>query len=364
MNNTIKPLLERLKRGERVVETVICGHSGSTPRSAGASMLVFEDGSIAGTIGGGLVEASVQRLAEKMLGSAPDSSTDSAALCAFDLSNELAAQADLICGGSLQVCLQLLSPGDAGVEAFEKTQTALDAGRKALLCTDLGPENTPDSELRVGRRWALVDGEDSGDFLDREGLEQAQAMGKSGGAGMFTWKGRRILVVPHIESGSLVLVGAGHVAQHTALAAARVGFRIVVMDDREEFANQERFPDAAQLVVLPDFQDCFKDVPLDGNSFVVVVTRGHLHDKTALGQTLRANLPEGVGYIGMIGSRRKRDAIYDALCDEGFDRSEFERVHCPIGLSIGAETPEEIAVSITGELIRERALRRGTSKSV
>jgi xanthine dehydrogenase accessory factor len=130
-------------------------------------------------------------------------------------------------------------------------------------------------------------------------------------------------------------------------------FRTVVLDDRTEFANIERFPAADEIKVPAALSEAFTDLDIDRDSYIVIVTRGHRHDRTVLEQALRR---EAV-YIGMIGSKGKRDAVYKALLDEGFTRADLERVHSPIGLEIGGDTPEEIAVSIVAELIKERSAR-------
>jgi xanthine dehydrogenase accessory factor len=150
---------------------------------------------------------------------------------------------------------------------------------------------------------------------------------------------------------TLVVFGAGHVSMPTVELAAGVGFRVVVVDDRSEFANRERFAAAADILVPKDFSSAVSMLSIDNDTFVVIVTRGHSFDKEVLAGTLRTD----AGYIGMIGSRRKRNAIYAALKKEGFTDTDLARVHCPIGLSIGAESPEEIAVSIVAELIQHRA---------
>jgi xanthine dehydrogenase accessory factor len=133
--------------------------------------------------------------------------------------------------------------------------------------------------------------------------------------------------------------------------ATEVGFRVIVADDREAFANRERFAEADDVVVIADFESALSMFAVDENTYVVIVTRGHRHDKSVLAQALRSK----AGYIGMIGSARKRDTIYNVLRQEGICEADIARVHCPIGLAIGAETPEEIAVSIVAELIARRA---------
>ena len=121
------------------------------------------------------------------------------------------------------------------------------------------------------------------------------------------------------------------------------------MDDRSEFADPERYPEAREVRVLENFDACLADLGAD--DYVVIVTRGHLHDRDVLAQALKT----GAGYIGMIGSRSKRDAVYRSLLESGYTQADLDRVFCPIGLTIGADTPEEIAVSIVGEMIRVRA---------
>ena len=163
-----------------------------------------------------------------------------------------------------------------------------------------------------------------------------------------------ILIEPVLPADTLFLFGAGHVAQPTARLAAFVGFRVRVVDDRAEFASAERFPEAEEVRVVTDFDSALQGLAIDANAFIVIVTRGHLYDKTVLMQALRTP----AAYIGMIGSRRKRDHIFEALLKQGFTETDLKRVHSPIGLAIGAETPEEIALSIVAELTKVRAQGR------
>jgi len=151
----------------------------------------------------------------------------------------------------------------------------------------------------------------------------------------------------------LVVVGAGHVAQPMAHMGSLLGFKVTVLDDRPDFATRERFPDADRLI-RADFSDPFSDVPLHSRSHILLVTRGHKYDYECLVRALRTDPPPA--YIGMIGSRRRVRATYVQLIEEGFDRSLISRIHAPVGLDIGSETPEEIAVSVAAELVM---LRRG-----
>jgi len=155
------------------------------------------------------------------------------------------------------------------------------------------------------------------------------------------------------NQGRLYLFGAGHVSQKLAEMAKEIDFMITVVDDRAEFANRKRFPTADEIIVPQSFENCFVDISIDNNSYIAILTRGHAFDLTVLKQSLRTE----AFYIGMIGSRRKRDIVYNSLKEEGFTMEDFIKVHNPIGLEIGAETPEEIAVSISAELIKVRGER-------
>jgi xanthine dehydrogenase accessory factor len=140
------------------------------------------------------------------------------------------------------------------------------------------------------------------------------------------------------------------VAIPTVRMAAMVGFRAIVLDDRQEFANQERFPEAVETRILIDYSKAMSGLEIDKDSFIVIVTRGHKYDREVLEEALKTD----AGYIGMISSRRKREAIYETLKASGIKQEKLDFVHSPIGIDIGGETPEEIGVSIVAELIKVR----------
>lgn len=149
----------------------------------------------------------------------------------------------------------------------------------------------------------------------------------------------------------LVVVGAGHLAQPLSHLGALLGFRVIVLDDRPDFATRERFPDA-ERVLRVGFDDPFAEVALHERTHIVLVTRGHKYDYGCLLRALRADPPPA--YIGMIGSRRRVRATYVQLLEDGIDRALLGRIHAPVGLDVGAETPEEIAVAVAAELVQAR----------
>jgi xanthine dehydrogenase accessory factor len=156
---------------------------------------------------------------------------------------------------------------------------------------------------------------------------------------------------------TLVIVGGGHIGRSLCRIAAEVGFSVTVIDDRPEYANQERFPEADR-VICDDFEDTLVALPSDSNTYFVLVTRGHKQDEISL----RTVLTKPWAYLGMIGSKRRTGAVLLHLEEDGYPSHLLDRVHTPIGLDIGAETPEEISVSIVAELIMVR--RGGTGRQM
>jgi xanthine dehydrogenase accessory factor len=261
MNEDVLPAAAAaLQRGEPAALVTIVRSNGSTPQRAGAKMLVFADGRIVGTIGGGCYENDAIGRAREAI------ATGKPAFVKFDLNDDFVQESGLICGGQMEVYIDPIAPAPA-----------------------------------------------------------------------------------------LYIVGAGHVGWHLARMAADAGFRIHVIDDREKFANAERFP-TAETIEVDDIGAWLHRAELPPTAYAVVVTRGHTHDFEAL----RALAARDLRYIGLIGSRAKVARIFEALEGEGMPVECLGRVHAPIGLDIGAITPAEIAVSILAELI---AIRHGKDPS-
>lgn len=336
-------IAQLLRAGEDLVVAVIVSSLGSAPRAMGARMAVHRDGSIEGTIGGGILEAKVQNLAKEVF------SRRSFLVRQFVLTDEDAGRLGMICGGQVEVLLHFVDASQpSNPVLYEKATAAIESKKQFWLITGI-PSGEDDAE-QAEQHLAGDDGTHIGPL--QSGL--VDILTAEAGAGMpkLIRHGRKRFLVESLSRAAVVYIfGAGHISHKLAPLTGLVGFRTVVLDDRQEFANRQRFDTADEIIVPDSFERVFEGLDIDENSFLVLVTRGHAHDKTVLGQALRTR----AGYIGMIGSRRKRDAVYDALCGEGIPRVEFDRVCSPIGVDIGAETPEEIAVSIVAELIRARA---------
>jgi xanthine dehydrogenase accessory factor len=345
----LDPLWERLcgflERGESVVLATIVEHSGSTPRTAGSRMIVRSDGRISGTIGGGRLEAEVIADAVGLF------ATGGARVRSFDLgAGDIVDAMDMICGGRVTVFLEPVAADASNRRLFSEVLDCTAGARRCLLVA------RPEEEAGgPGVRRCLLDptGKVWGDLpLPAKQLgELWRRAGTRRGALAVPLDDGKVYVSPICEADTVLLFGAGHVSREVARLCDTVGFRTVVVDDRPEFANKARFDRADDIRVVADWAHAFDGLTVAVDRYVVILTHGHRHDKTVLSQALRTP----AGYIGMIGSQRKRDSIYAALLREGFSREDLDRVHCPIGLEIGAETPEEIAVSIVAELIGERA---------
>ncbi len=339
-------IAELLDGGESLVLATIVSRSGSAPRAVGSRMAVRQDGAIIGTIGGGILEARVQELAREVFGH------QQAVLRKFVLTAEDASQMGMVCGGVVQVLVQFLDashPGDVGL--YREIAATVTAGERAWLITAMPSGFDVPGPIAQG----MSKGKDQSTGDLEPHVVEALTAYPSDRSEIAEYQGRRYLVEALSHEGTVYIFGAGHVSQQVAPLASLVGFSVVVLDDRQEFANRERFPQADGVIVLDNFDAALEGLEINADSYLVIVTRGHAHDQTLLRQALATP----AGYIGMIGSRRKRDAVYENLGKEGFTRQDFDRAFSPIGLAIGAETPEEIAVSIVGELIQVRAGKNG-----
>jgi xanthine dehydrogenase accessory factor len=335
MNMIAQAVCDLLKKGETVVLATIVSHAGSTPRTSGSRMIITANGRGIGTIGGGLLEAEAMARAVELI------RDGQSAIISFDLSHRIVDSMDMICGGQAEVLLDCLQPTATTIAAFDRWRRLLVKRQPGWLLTLITGQRIGDACLSDEMRDDIL--------ASADGISDLRTR---------LYGDRLMVVEPAITAYRVHLFGAGHVALSTCAMAATVGFEVVVADDRKAYANRQRFPDALALRVLEHFEQAFSGISVGRQDYIVIVTRGHLHDKIVLSQALQSD----AGYIGMIGSRSKRDAIYTALLGDGFSQADIGRVHSPIGLSIGAETPEEIAVSIVAEMIRHRAEQRRDTK--
>ena len=346
MNHYTEELCQRLKQGQPVVMATVLSHQGSTPRGAGSRMLVLASGEIIGTIGGGKVEAEVMQTASELF----DSKTSQ--IHFFDLRTRPDLDdLDVICGGQMTILIEHIDATIENAHIFQELHSSLKQHINSFMIASL--QQTSDSVL-LGHRCLIQNNKaitPNCPHSERDLRQLTAQAGETRIPVLLSVGQQEYLIEPYFMAGTVFIFGAGHVAKQVATISKMVGFTTVVLDDREEFANAERFPTADQVRVLDRFDSAMQDLNMDANSYIVIVTRGHRHDQTVLAQALKTD----ACYIGMIGSHKKRDTIYRNLLDDGFTQKDIERAHSPIGLGIKAETPEEIAVSIVAELILERA---------
>lgn len=305
-------------------------------------MIVFPDGSQIGTLGGGCVEAEVKRRALQVL----DQGTT--VLLTFHLDSDYGWDDGLICGGRMKMLVDPIRPGEDLTYYHALTNAFL----TDQACTEV----------------IVIDAEKSGGHqADRFLIDVQGTLIASRGTGSppeSLWKHLRpvtdrprpyviegLTYLPNLKRCRLVIVGAGHVGQKTAELAAAVDFDVWVVDDREEYCNATRFPQAKRLIVGP-IDQVLSGLEIDADTYCLIVTRGHNHDEEALYHL--AETP--ARYVGMIGSRRKIRLIFEDLLRDRISAEALRKVHAPIGFDIGSQTVPEIAISIMAELIAHRNL--------
>lgn len=289
--------------------------AGSTPVPVGTKMLIGPAGRLEGTVGGGCVEADV--IAAAIDAAAPR-------ILTHHLNADVAGDLGLSCGGTVDIVVEPLVAASGYVHALEQVAAAT-AG---IVSTGLDWSEGPVKQF---------------DPRAAEPSEPAASLSDD----------RRMLVERLAPAPRLLVFGAGHVGSAIAVAATTAGFRVVVVDDRPEFADPVRFPASVTVCAVPA-HDALERFAISAADAIVIATRGHRHDALILERVAGS----AASYVGLLGSRRKKAVVTKALAASGVPSEALERVHVPVGLAIGAVTPEEIAVSVVAELI---AWRRGAT---
>lgn len=335
--------LKLLKSGESFVLATIFDFEGSAPRTTGARMIIKKDGSIFGTVGGGKIEALVIKSAAEIYNS------KKTVLKEYKLQEAENKGIGMACGGDVRILMEYVDAKDStNVKLYEDVMECNKTGDKSFIIRKFYEDGR--SIKCLYKNGSIISGSDDFKKEDISKFESAVRARKL----VLIEEGDAVVLIEPVGSfGKVYIFGAGHVGQKLANITKGIDFTTCVIDDRPEFANAQRFPDTDEIIVPGSFENCFEKLHINEDSYIVIVTRGHMGDLTVLKQALRTN----AYYIGMIGSRRKRNVVYETLKQEGFTEDDFNRVHNPIGIEIGAETPEEIAVSIAAELIAFRSKR-------
>lgn len=337
MKQLFMEIEKQLKLQHDVMLVTIIASSGSTPRGPGARMVVKEKGRLWGTIGGGALECKAIQIAMESL------STNSSRICHFCLARSEVEDLGMICGGDITVQFRYISHMENDFYAFmDHLRYLYQQNETCWLLTSLSEKNLGDLGL-----YGIHSG-----LFGLYPIKENVILELDGRTQTIQIDGNDYYAEELIHAGRVYIFGGGHVAQELVPMLSHVGFHCVVADDRPEFASKALFPDAEQTILV-DFKEIKRDISLTENDAVCVMTRGHAYDAIVQLQVLK----EPIFYIGVIGSIQKTASIAKLLREQGFGEDKIASIHTPIGLPIGAETPAEIAVSITAELILERTKR-------
>jgi len=329
-------ILAALRSGNPIALAMVVKQRGSLPMAGDAKLLVRADGTIDGTIGGGCLEAEVYAVASRLL------REGGASVEEFHLNEVEEGTGGHVCGGTVVVLTCAYQPDEATVDFFERATTLQDVATDLRFVTRLNAAAPAAALVADGQVIAVL------------GLPEDIQL-PDGGPGLVAGASHSWFVETVCAAPLLIVFGAGHCGAAIGAAAAAAGYRVWMLEDRPPFLEPERLPWAERLRRV-DFA-ALPEMPLDGNTSLAIVTRGHEHDLLLLRQLM----DKPVAYIGMIGSRRKRELFKSLLRDEGRDLEVFDRVRSPMGLDIGAETPAEIAVSVVAELVATRRMARKPS---
>ncbi len=346
--------------------------SGSIPMSERAKMLVAEDGQVVGTIGGGCLEAEIINCGREVLDSGQPHVTE------YTMTEEQAGESGLNCGGSVRIYTEQIDDR-SGRRVFSKIMQAKAERVPCVLATILAQLEPGDSSrarvlfygdgasvgsfgssqlneiVRAQVEAVLIEEEATVVRLDPGELDVDTAAGIGLAPAGDEAAGVEVFLEPFVPPPVLYIFGGGHVGAQIARLAKNVGFYVIVVDDRPAFANNQRHPDADECLVAEDIPALFQTLPLDNQSYIVAASRGHQLDEIVV----REAVQRPARYIGMLGSERKKVIMWKRIEVEVGGRERLDQVHAPIGFNIGADNPEEIAVSVLAELID---VRRGDKK--
>ena len=353
MREIYQKVLELIESEEIGAYCMVVETKGSTPQKPGSKLLILPDLRNVGTLGGGCVEAEARRQAIGLMqGGSPR-------LLDFQLDSDYGWDDGLICGGNMKIFIDLPQTEEESLILTRLQE--LSEAKVPLVSTTVVKSEI--DHIRVGAKMLFpANGEKVGSLGDTA-LETAlqdeliEVLEKDA-PGVFRWQVERdqggdgavwVFMDAVQPRPTLLIAGAGHVGQALCHLGKWLGFNVAIVDDRADFASEERLPEADEIII-GDIAEELRKYPVDHLTYAVVVTRGHQHDEEALHSVIESN----ARYVGLIGSRRKIKLIYDDLRDMGIPEERLAQVYAPIGLDINSKTVPEIAVSIAAQLIQVR----------
>ena len=353
MNNAYQKIIEEIEKGAPLVLGTLIKTKGSTPQVPGASAIFNAEGLLYGTLGGGIVEAKAQKLAETAIRSHRH------CLEEFNLNAGINDKEGAICGGSARLLIDA-DPGKS-LDIFIRIKDSLESGIPGVLITVI----RNDKDVSLSRFWFSRNESIPCDFYEEYQLGWEELSDT-----MLSDKPRILTTVPDNEvedqcetiifvepvypDPELVIVGAGHVGRALCQLGTFIGFKVTVLDNRSELAVADKLPGANRILV-DDIDRGFKKIAIHANTYLVIVTKDHREDAEALKYCIKSD----AAYIGMIGSSRKIELIREKFISDGIATpEEFGKVYAPVGIDIHSETVNEIAVSIAAQLIDVRNSRR------
>ncbi len=330
-----------LSTGENIALITVISTTGSTPGKVGYKMLVWgENGQTISTVGGGLIEAEIINIAKNIL---PKTENQVSRFNLDDTEDDEKG----ICGGSIELLIETFDKKT--LPLFKELSTVIEKGGKGALISIISPKKPPEKiflknidqlDASANINFSLEIIESIKRVVDKEQPEKKTLE-----------NGVQIFIETISEQPMVFIFGAGHLSYYISRYAKSLNFRVTVCDERAEFANKKRFPDADNIIV-ENFESIFDKIDINKNSYIVIVTKGHKSDEIVLEKAVGTDAK----YIGMVGSKRKTLTILKRLNKKGIPQDSLRRVYSPIGISIGAVTPEEIALSIVCELVKIRRL--------
>ena len=348
MKEVFEEATNQLNEKHPLVIATVVRTKGSTPQKPGAKLLVRNDGSGVGTLGGGCVEGDIWYAAKQLM-----KNRDSAETIGYELNEEIAAQDGLVCGGTMFFLVDPIYEKGQESLFLDEINSAYLGGEPVALASLV--KTAPDIDAKLAGKLLIrsdgsVEGTLGADNLNSEAIKYGiELMAYGNSKYVRSETGAEYFVEGYTTPPRIILCGGGHVSRAIYTFAVNLGFNLTVIDDREEFANNTRFP-LGDVVVAENSAEGFRSVEINKNTFIVIATRGHRYDHVSL----EAALNTSASYIGLLGSKRKTILIYEELLSKGVSIDRIKNVRAPIGLDINARTPEEIAISIMAEILMIR----------